>query len=42
MTAQDKKPASPKVDKLERPSRRRLEELAAIWASQTGRKIVIA
>jgi hypothetical protein len=28
-------------DHAHRPSRRRLEQLATIWARQTGRKIVV-
>lgn len=42
MPSQDRKAGSAKADKVQRPSKRRLEQLVRIWERQTGRKIVIA
>jgi hypothetical protein len=35
-------PSAARDDAEHRPSKRRLEQLATIWARQTGRKIVVA
>jgi hypothetical protein len=41
MPRQDKKAETANPDRPQRPSKRRLEQLARIWARQTGRKIVV-
>jgi len=35
-------PSEAREEAEQRPSKRRLEQLATIWARQTGRKIVVA
>jgi hypothetical protein len=42
MPRQDKKAETANTDRPGRPSRRRLEQLARLWARQTGRKIVVS
>jgi hypothetical protein len=42
MPGQDKKTEPANADRPQRPSKRRLEQLARIWARQTGRKIVVS
>jgi hypothetical protein len=41
MPGQDKKAEPANADRPQRPSKQRLEQLARIWARQTGRKIVV-
>jgi hypothetical protein len=42
MPRQDKKAETANADTPGQPSKRRLEQLARIWARQTGRKIVVS